>query len=493
MKNNDICIKYHKWDKNDKRYFFKSCNDILNITNLQFFQPFFSLYFKIHNTKNSHRLIDINHNINIKKIIKINTEKYYTSNLILNCDLYNKKKNMIYNEDVFCKCIPLLDPMYFMMNNYNNLVHRNPLLPSCFNYNTFKKINDIDNSAYIDTFFSFISSEITTNNILPSFPLFYGSVNGIKNEFNHDITEDYYTFKNDNWFKENLGKNYTLDIYKDSESDSEESNSEESDSEESNSEESDSDDSTVSSTTSNYNDYVALLKNIPCQLFFIEKLDGTLEDLLDDNFDPNIILSCIFQISFSLCYLQKYYNFSHNDLHINNIMFKKTEKEFFYYKYNNIYFKVPTYGYVFKLIDFGRCIFTYHNKLFYNDAFQKHGEAEGQFESPYNYLNFTNNNNNFKLNYNFDLCRLAITIIEVCNYNENIKNSKYETFLKFLYNLTLDKECNSFLDHADDFSLYISISKNAINSSPFRVIQNEIFKEYRVKKRDFPKKIYYHL
>ena len=37
----------------------------------------------------------------------------------------------------------------------------------------------------------------------------------------------------------------------------------------------------------------------------------------------------MFQISFALCYLQKNYNFTHNDLHVNNIMFKKTDKHFF--------------------------------------------------------------------------------------------------------------------------------------------------------------------
>ena len=67
-----------------------------------------------------------------------------------------------YNQKLFCKCIPLLDPLYYIMNNYNNFVHRNPLLPSLYSpYNTYHKINNIHNSAYIDTFFSFICSELT--------------------------------------------------------------------------------------------------------------------------------------------------------------------------------------------------------------------------------------------------------------------------------------------------------------------------------------------
>ena len=89
-------------------------------------------------------------------------------------------------------------------------------------------------------------------------------------------------------------------------------------------------------------------------------------DLLEDIKDikTDVILSCIFQISFGLNYMQKHYSFTHNDLHINNIMYTSTSKTFLYYKYNNIYFKVPTYGYLFKIIDFGRSIFNFHNRLF---------------------------------------------------------------------------------------------------------------------------------
>ena len=107
-------------------------------------------------------------------------------------------------------------------------------------------------------------------------------------------------------------------------------------------------------------------------------MEGTLEDLLDETPNADLIKSCIFQVSFALAFLQKKYSFTHNDLHVNNIMFKKTDRQYLYYKFNNIYFKIPTHGYLFKIIDFGRCIFTYHNKTFFNDTFDKHGEAEGQ-------------------------------------------------------------------------------------------------------------------
>ena len=260
---------------------------------------------------------------------------------------------------------------------------------------------------------------------------------------------------------------------------------------------SDTSDSSYSSDSSeeDTNDYIILLKDLPCQFFFIEKLQGTLEDLLDEIEDLNIdiILSCIFQVSFALLYLQKYYSFTHNDLHINNVMYTSTEKTYLYYKFNNLYYKVPTFGYVFKIIDFGRSIFTFHKKVFFNDTFENHGEAEGQYTKPFNPLNFEETKEKIIPNYHFDLCRLAITILDVCDFDKNENYKSKQSFVDFIYNMTLTENGNSLYDLEDDFNMYISIAKYANNSLPRNIIQNIIFNQYRVKKKNFPKKSYYTL
>ena len=239
-----------------------------------------------------------------------------------------------------------------------------------------------------------------------------------------------------------------------------------------------------------------MLKNLPCQLFFIEKLEGTLEDLLDviEKTNHEVLLSCIFQVTFALAYLQKHYNFTHNDLHINNVMYIKTDKLYIYYKFNNIYYKVPTHGYIFKIIDFGRAIFTFHKKTFFNDTFYKHGEAGGQYSELYNKL-FNNEikNDIINPNFNFDLCRLAITIIDVCGYNKEDNYKNKQNVFDFIYNMTIDTQGNSLSDLNDDFDMYISISKYACSSKPNIILKNWIFNEYKIKKKFFPKKSYYDL
>ena len=54
--------------------------------------------------------------------------------------------------------------------------------------------------------------------------------------------------------------------------------------------------------------------------------------------------SCLFQIIMMLITYQKVFDFTHNDLHTNNIMYQKTDRKFINYKYNGTYYRVPTYG-----------------------------------------------------------------------------------------------------------------------------------------------------
>ena len=44
------------------------------------------------------------------------------------------------------------------------------------------------------------------------------------------------------------------------------------------------------------------------------------------------------------------FDFTHNDLHTSNIMFKKTDKQYLYYKYDKIHYKVPTFGKIWRQI-----------------------------------------------------------------------------------------------------------------------------------------------
>ena len=478
-------ILFYKWSTRDYKKFYSSVREILDMKSLQFYMPFFSLYFYIHNKPNANHKIDMKRNFYLKEITEITKSRYYNSNMFLKGYVYNEKKNITLEKEFFCKSIPLLDPIHIINNNYNLVNHNNYHLPSNYNHNTFYKINDINNTAYIDVLCSFLFGNLTYHKKSPAFALFYGSVNGI-GDYNYDLTEDYDDIKNDKCFNENIDKGFKLEIYV---SDEEESDNEESDND-SNNEESDNDSNKEESDKEDsFDDCIAKLTKIPIQLLFIEKLEGTLEDLLDENIDEETLSSCIFQISFALTYLQKHYHFTHNDLHINNVMFLKTESKYLYYKYNNLYYRVPTHGYIFKIIDFGRAIFTYHNKVYMNDVFSNYGEAGGQYTYPDQVkFKIERERRYINPNYHFDLCRLSMTIIE------ELDSDHYsEKFLKFLNHMCTNNCDLSFCDMPDDFYLYKSIARDACNCLPREIITNDIFKSYRVKKKVFPRKSFYTL
>lgn len=460
-------IRYHKWQEKEYKELFNSVREHLEMKSLQFYMPFYSLYFSIHNSKKSINKIDLERNFYLKNIKEVTKSRYYNSNMFLISDIYDSSKNIIEEKEIFCKTIPIVDAMHCVNNNYNFITKNNYHLPSAYNYNTFKKINDMNNTAYIDVFCSYLFGNLTYNKVNPSFALYYGSMNGVGN-YKYDISDEYHDIKNDKCFNKCIDKGFKLDVYiSDSESDS----------------------NSDSDSESNDDDYIAIIKDIPLQLLCIEKLEGTLEDLIDDNISEELLLSCFFQISFALTYLQKHFEFTHNDLHINNIMYSNTDTKYLYYKMNNIYYRVPTHGKIFKIIDFGRAIFKYKNKVFMNDVFSKLGEAGGQYSYP-SQVDFICEKEKeiIKPNPHFDLCRLSMTILE-----EIDPNTYSDEIIDFFIHLCDDGRDGNFCNMRDDFKLYMNIAKYACNSLPREIILHNIFKDYRVKKSVFPRKSYYTL
>jgi hypothetical protein len=505
MPDQQLYIKYYRWKTKEFKVLAQSMRETLHLSSCQFYMPLFSLYYYIHNSPKSHQTIDLDRKFYLHRILEITKKRYYNSNVMGDALVYDSGRHVSEIKPFFCKTIPILDPMNCINNNYNLQSKFNHHLPSGYNYNTFTKINDMNNSAYIDVFCSYLFGQLAHLKKNPSFPTFYGSVNGL-GSYKYDITEEYPELRMDKSFNDNIGKGFTLDMYvSDSESDSERSSGRSRSSRKSRSSDSiediprsDLEDSSSSDSDNDnddpvHDDYIAVLKKIPLQLLFIEKLEETLEDfLLSEEYDEEILLACVFQVAFALAYLQKRYQFTHNDLHINNIMFTKTETKYLYYKMNNQYFRIPTHGRIFKIIDFGRAIFTFKKKTYMNDVFSRNGEAGGQYSYPHQ-VSFLDRGPRDKgeewtPNYHFDLCRLAMTILE-----EIPRDKTSETTLEFLRQMCRDQQNGSFCDMKDDFNLYVSIARRARHALPLVILQDPVFKVFRIKKKGFPRKSYYGL
>jgi len=154
----------------------------------------------------------------------------------------------------------------------------------------------------------------------------------------------------------------------------------------------------------------AYIHNFPIQMICLEQCKGTMDSLLEEGeLDENKAAAALMQIIMTLITFQKAYNFTHNDLHTNNIMYVETDSEFLYYQFNKKVYKVPTYGKIYKIIDFGRAIYKFNKKIYCSDSFAPEGDANTQYNfEPY----FNSKKPRLEPNYSFDLCRLGCSIYD---------------------------------------------------------------------------------
>jgi hypothetical protein len=224
------------------------------------------------------------------------------------------------------------------------------------------------------------------------------------------------------------------------------------------------------------------IPKFPIQLIAMENCEMTLDDLiLRNEINEGEWFSTLMQVIMILITFQKAFAFTHNDLHTNNVMFNSTNKKYIYYCYQNTYYQVPTYGRIFKIIDFGRSIFKYDGKIFCSDSFQTGGDAATQYNTePY----FNEKKPRLDPNFSFDLCRLACSIFDyVINDFEEMRNlSKIKDPVKrLIFEWCLDDKGinmlykNNGVERYPDFKLYKMIARCVHNHTPQAQLERQEF------------------
>ena len=231
----------------------------------------------------------------------------------------------------------------------------------------------------------------------------------------------------------------------------------------------------------------ATIPKFPVQVIGMEYCENTFDDLiLTSELKTEEWHSAFMQIIMILITYQKAFNFTHNDLHTNNVMYNQTDKKFLYYCYKKKYYKVPTFGRIFKIIDFGRSIYKFDGKLFCSDSFQPGGDAATQYNTE-PYLN--EKKPRLEPNYSFDLCRLACSIFDyIIDDFEEIKDlSKCKDPIKrLIVEWCLDDKGINMLykgngvDRYPDFKLYKMIARCVHNHTPQAQLERTEFNEYSI-------------
>jgi hypothetical protein len=192
------------------------------------------------------------------------------------------------------------------------------------------------------------------------------------------------------------------------------------------------------------------------------------------------------QIIMTLITYQKCFSFTHNDLHSNNIMYTETNSNYICYKFNKQVYKVPTFGKIFKIIDFGRAIYKVNGKTFCSDSFQTGGDAAGQYNTePY----FNENKPRLEPNFSFDLCRLACSVFDfiVDDFEMTKKMDSLSSLQRIITEWCIDDNGinvlykNSGLERYPDFKLYKMIARHVHKHIPQAQLERPEFKKYLVK------------
>ncbi len=259
----------------------------------------------------------------------------------------------------------------------------------------------------------------------------------------------------------------------------------------------------------------AEFKDFPVMMIFQEEMTAPLDDLLEDEEEVGAEVGTqewedhwtawTFQILAALSVAQGVLGFTHNDLHTNNIVWKDTDLPYLYYRARDgSVFRVPTYGKLFCIIDFGRAIFRVGDHWFISDDYEIGGDAEGQY-------NFGPQANSKKPtlypNPSFDLCRYAVSVIDgifpqmpaedldgaLLNKEGTWEVHETESPLwNLLWSWLIDDEDRNVLRDEDgterfpDFDLYQHISTSVHNAKPQDAIFKPLFQQYKIKDKDVP-------
>lgn len=550
----------------------------------QLYSPVNNLFLELNNT--NFQSTTLNYNRMMKTMYEA------VDDHVIKLECLQGKKQMDY--DSFVKFSPILDPIRYLVGKYDLSDSNLTRLPKFDSSNAHPKSLDFDNASYVDSFFSYLSSQMFHYHKLINAIDCYGTLLGKKRRFIVDTYDDFEYLANSDFFIKNKnilyelsdegnqmmgeilehdsrGKKCKIDIsdkletidcddfaeieelnivfdndndndnnYNKTTSLEQMSNHEtmklteenllqikkrnsskstlsttcssrtsltgdsiddktECDPEDCGSVDNNSDSTSTSSNSSQTSNTESMdevcnvtIFDFPSQAIFLEKCEGTLDELCakDDDFGSEELVAALMQVIITLIAYHKCFDFQHNDLHTNNIMYVSTKKQFLYYKVNDTHYKVPTYGRIFKIIDFGRATYKFRSNQLCSDSFHKEGDAHTQF----NFSRHYNANRPVLMpNNSFDLCRLGTSLIDFMGEDlEEIKESK-DPVIQMVWEWCTDDKGRNVLwkSNGDErypgFKLYKMIARTVSKHTPISQLERPIIDKFRCSRKNIKK------
>ena len=234
---------------------------------------------------------------------------------------------------------------------------------------------------------------------------------------------------------------------------------------------------------------LAYIYNYPIQSICIEQCNGTLDSLFEnEEMSSKQGICALLQVIMNLICYQKCFHLTHNDLHTNNIMYIETNEKYLYYKVNKEYYKVPTYGKIYKIIDFGRSIYKFNGKMFIGNCFGVNGDASTQYNcEPY----MNEKKPRVDPNFSFDLCRLGCSIYDFI-IDEDENSDDFNDLQKVIslwckddYNKNILYKKNG-QERYPDFKLYKMIARTVHSHLPENQLKLPFFAVFKTSHTNVP-------
>ena len=190
---------YYK--KNDNTALFKSLEE-LGISKVQNYIPLYQQFFSLKSS--NYKNLNLNHVFHIEKVKKTPKRNKFICTV----------KSDVRQEEKLCffKFSPLLDSVKYMVGKYENLGEQErTTLPELENSSCHKKVMDPNNSAYVDGFFSYLTSQLHHNCYFPHGLDFFGSFLGIQKEFVVNVVDDLEYLHDSTYFHKNQNKKFKLE------------------------------------------------------------------------------------------------------------------------------------------------------------------------------------------------------------------------------------------------------------------------------------------
>ena len=444
----------------------KSLEKVRGFHNLQTYFPTLSKLFRI--TKHQSNQVWLDSKYRITTLDISGTSGTCHVGLSHNVDSSGESE-ISHETTAFLKVTHLLDPIRWMKGEYSLPKHTGLPWHSKTWAAAWTKLQDPYKQAYTEVVASYALSKLRDAGVSPHFNEFYGAFCARAEVYRYNLTEEFKSFRNSRWFwhgqkrglyrlhvthSKDTGEPVSEETLKEILHEPSEYSNDSSSEEEIEVDVVDDDvdvDIDVMSLHSDKMSDISFTKedvdeneesgiteetdeteiedeyriyseihNFPIMMIGIEKNNGTMDSLLDDYTEVGSSpgseewelkwSAWIFQVIAALSVAQAVIGFTHNDLHTNNIVWINTTDEFLYYtKLSGEVFKVPTYGKLFRIIDFGRSIYSINQQRFFSDDFKSGNDADGQYcFKPL----YSKPNHEVLPNPSFDLARLSVSLFD---------------------------------------------------------------------------------